>query len=166
MEKSDMKRLPFKMAFLPVFVLGLVLSPIFAVAEENGPQVSSVHGFVIIINDLVTVDEKGRLQPHETKRDAELNIQAQVSGNVRVGEDGFWYFKQGQAIEFLKSVMYISNSKTVPLSLEVRPGALKEGEEVKDLPVLIKGSKDEQGAPFKIRINSGMMAGVLLKAER
>jgi len=120
---------------------------------------------VIIINDLVTVDETGRLKPHETKQDAELNIQAQVSGNIRVGADGFWYFKQGQTPMFHKPVMYLSIEKTAPLVIEVLSDALDAQEEVKDLPVLIKAENDKDGQHFKLRINSGMMAGVLLKAE-
>ena len=149
---------------LAFLILGGTLLPFDVGAELPAEETVAVQGFVIIINDLVKVDEKGRLKLHETKPDAELNIQSRVTGDVRIGSDGFWYFKRGRTIAFHKPVMYLSNEKTVPLKIQVLSDAIDDQKEVKELPVLIKAENDEVGKRFKLRIHSGMMAGVLLRA--
>lgn len=153
-----------KMLLLILIVSGS-MTPHSAGGQSSLDGTSLAKGFVIIINDLVKVDEKGLLATHETERDAELNIQAQVSGNIRIGKDGFWYFKQGQTVKFQKPVMYLTFEKTEPLSIEVLFNLLNEKEETQDLPVLIKAKNDNTGRRFKVRINGGMMAGVLLRPD-
>ena len=119
--------------------------------------------FIIIINDLVKVDDKGNLITHEVKADSKLNIQAKVAGKIRVGDKGYWYFKRGQTIDFLKSVMFLTNEITVPVTIEVLGDLLDEQEETQSLPILIKGENDKIGKRFDLRVDSGMMAGKLFR---
>lgn len=150
--------------FSVLFFSGAFLIPEYSRGETtaDGTMVEA-KGFVIIINDLVTVNKEGLLVDHETKQDAEMNIQSQVSGTVKKGEDGFWYFRKSQTIEFLNPVMFLTNSIRVPLTIEVLLDELDETEETRDLPVQIKGANDKTGKRYHVRINAGMLAGVLLK---
>jgi len=119
--------------------------------------------FIIIINDLVTVNDKGNLIAHEVKADSKLNIQAKVVGKIRVGDKGYWYFKRGQTVSFLKSRIFLTNEITVPVTIEVLGDLLNEQEESQILPILIKGENDKTGKRFDLRVDGGMMAGKLFR---
>ncbi|MFQ5588232.1 MAG: hypothetical protein ACE5F7_05270 [Nitrospiria bacterium] len=149
---------------LSLFIFLSLTAPIPGQAQSG-----TVHydgAFLIIINDLIIVDDQGKVSPYETKQDANLNIQAKIKGVVRADEKGTWHFKQGQTIQFLTSKMYLTNEITVPVTLEVLVNELDKQEETIDLPVLIKGKNDTAGHRFKMRINGNMLAGKLLKSEQ
>jgi len=132
-----------------------------AFAEKSIENTREVQGVIIIINDLVIVNADGVLVEHKTKPDSNLNVQAKISGNVRVRDDGYWIYKKGQQLEFLSAKMYLTNEMTVPLTVEVLTNELSEEETLK-LPILIKGKNDTIGKRFNIQVNGSMMAGIFL----
>lgn len=130
--------------------------------SESTTQVNGA--FIIIVNDLVKVTDEGNLVIHEVKGDAKLNIQAKVAGRIRIGSKGYWNFKRGQTIRFLKSVMYLTSEITVPVTIEVLGNLLDEHEESNSLPLLIKGKNDKKGMRYDLRVDAAMMAGKLFRA--
>jgi len=155
---------------IPILLFAIIILPGKAQARPGmrppppSEFTTQVNGaFIIIINDLVIVDDKGNLITHEVKADSKLNIQAKVAGNIRVGEKGYWYFKRGQTVSFLKSRMFLTNEITVPVTIEVLDDLLDEQEESQILPVLVKGENDKTGKRFDLRVDGGMMAGKLFR---
>ncbi len=153
----------FKYHRLALSLITLILLALPGLGNTE-PQLKDYEGaFVILINDLITVDEKGKVITHVTERDANLNIQAQVKGTIRADENGMWHFKKGQSITFPGAKLFLTNKVTAPVTLEVLTDELDPETETQDLPVLIKGEHDPVGQRFNIRINGNMLAGILLK---
>jgi len=144
-----------------MFILSIVMISSSALAETPVDHTTKVQGFIIIINDLITVNDKGMLITHKTKRDADLNVQAKISGNVRVRDDGYWIYKKGQDLEFISAKMYLTNEITVPVTVKVLTNELNEEESI-NLPILIKGKNDVVGKRFNMQVNGNMMAGIFL----
>lgn len=156
---------------IPILLLTSIILPDPAQARPGtrpptpSEFTTQVNGaFIIIINDLVKVDDKGNLITHEVKGDAKLNIQAKVAGKIRIGDKGYWYFKRGQTINFLKSKMFLTNEITAPVTIEVLRDLLDEQEETNSLPILIKGENDKTGKRYDLRVDAAMMAGKLFRA--
>lgn len=144
-----------------VFILSIMMVSGVTLAEVPVENTTKVQGVIIIINDLVIVNEDGLLITHKTKRDSNLNVQAKISGAVRVRDDGYWIYKKGQALEFISAKMYLTNDITVPVTVKVLTEELNEKETL-ELPVLIKGENDTVGKRFNMQVNGNMMAGILL----
>jgi hypothetical protein len=160
-------------ALIPILFLASIILPTSAQARPGtrppSPSESTTQvkgAFIIIINDLVIVDDTGNLVTHEVKADAKLNIQAKVVGKIRIGEKGYWNFKRGQTVNFVKSVMFITNETRVPVTIEVLGDLLDEQEETISLPILIKGENDKTGKRYDLRVDAAMMAGKLFRAPR
>ncbi len=158
-------------SLMSVLLLANLLLPSSALARpgtrppDPSEFTTKVKGaFIIIINDLVTIDDKGNLVTHEVKADAKLNIQAKVAGTIRIGEKGYWNFKRGQTVDFLKSIMFITNENRVPVMIEVLGDLLDEQEETNALPILIRGENDKKGKRYDLRVDAAMMAGKLFRA--
>jgi len=148
-----------------VFILSIIVVPSSTFAEKSDGDTRKVEGVIIIINDLIIANEKGLLVTHETKRDSNLNVQAEIRGNVRVRDDGYWIYKKGLELEFISAKMYLTDEITVPVTVKVLTDELNE-EETMELPILIKGENDTVGKRLQMQINGGMMAGIFLPFDR
>ncbi len=144
-------------------LLAFIVVALPRISQAESRLVDYDGAFVILINDLITVNDQGVIVTHVTKQDASLNIQAKIKGTVRADKTGLWHFKKGQIVTFPSAKMYLTNDITTPVTLEVLTDELDEKTETQHLPVLIKGVHDPVGQRFHIRINGNMLAGVLVK---
>ena len=145
-----------------LFILNVLTMPGLTWAEPADDGTTTIKGVIIIINDLIIVDNMGTVAAHVMKPDnSDLNVQTNVNGRVRVRKDGYWIFDKMSQIEFLDAKMYLTDEKTVPVTVEVFLNELGETETL-NLPILIKGENDKVGTRLIMQVNGSMMAGILL----